>query len=180
MRLCLFLVYSPQFQFPLSIGKLRRRRCMRLASARGYWVSAVAAPACERRTIDVVRRGNHAPQSDGLRTIQRASTPPKYCVFPKICPPARVGRRHRNHTRQTQLSRNRDHGLSQERRYPRKGCSDGEPRLAALRPAAGRGEPRSGRADRDLNERIATPRFKKAWVDKRPGEPAEFNIKIDR
>jgi hypothetical protein len=31
-----------------------------------------------------------------------------------------------------------------------------------------------------LNERIATPRFKKAWVDKQPGEPAEFNIKIDR
>src|SRR6202035_4228456 len=117
---------------------------MRLASARGYWVSAVAAPACESRTIDVVRRGNHAPQSDGLRTMQRASTPPKYCVFPKICPPARVGSRHRNHTRQTQLSRNRDHGLSQERRYPRKGCSDGEPRLAALRPAVGRGEPRSG------------------------------------
>src|SRR6516225_2545583 len=52
-------------------------------------------------------------------------------------PAAHSGGRHRNQARQSQLSRDRDHGLSQERRDARKGGGDGEPCLdphdAALR-----------------------------------------------
>ena len=48
--------------------------------------------------------------------------------------------------RQSQLSGNRDHGLFEERRHAREGGRDGEPCIdahdAALRPTAGRDEPR--------------------------------------
>jgi site-specific recombinase XerC len=66
----------------------------------------------------------------------------------RLCddPPVRCGSRNRHQARQPQLSRNRDHRLSQEPRHTRKGRRDGEPCLdahdAALRSPAGRSEPR--------------------------------------
>jgi hypothetical protein len=71
-----------------------------------------------------------------------------------------------------------------------KAAGTAKPRLAALRPA-GRGEPRSGRADRDLNERIATPRFQKlGWINnpenppnsilKSINKPAGIKLLVDR
>jgi len=63
----------------------------RQAWARNYWLSAaVDAPLRESRVIGMARTGNRVPQSDGLRPfIQAAYTPPKYCVFRRICPSAR-------------------------------------------------------------------------------------------
>ena len=49
--------------------------------------------------------------------------------FTKSSPtPARGGRRHCNQARQLQFPRDRDHGISQERRHAGKGRRDGKPR----------------------------------------------------
>ncbi len=45
--------------------------------------------------------------------------------------PARGGRRHRHQARQSQLPRDRDHGVSEERRHAGEGGADGEPRQHA-------------------------------------------------
>jgi site-specific recombinase XerD len=81
-----------------------------------------------------------------------AMLPPPHPPPPPPPPPPR--RRHQDPGRQSHVPGDRYHGLPEKWRLARKRGSHGEPRLdphhAALRPPAGRGEPRRGGADFDL------------------------------
>jgi integrase len=74
------------------------------------------------------------PKGPLFRTIGRGTGKLTRTVLPQANAYAMIGRRgrrrrDRNQSRQPQPPGDRDHGLSQERRYARKGRGDGEPRV---------------------------------------------------